>query len=245
MLNFTFSDEFCRPLFKGEECFGFESPFSARDAPYQASWQCLPVNTGDPLFPAVAVLVEAPLCAVEVAVQRERAGLERLLRERVFVYLQPEYPGLTAVLSALAAAKARIVPFVPGLAAQTRDALRNRRLVFAERPLRMDVVRDQCEAAICHAGLGTATCLLGAGRPMLLLPTQLEQGMIAIRTQQLGAGLVCDDQRIRTSAALLVQQLLERRELLVAAQRFAQQYRDRPQEQAVAAIVDESLALLT
>ena len=52
-LAFSFSDEFCESIFEGEECFGFgfESPFSAGDAPYQASWLFLPVNTGDPLFP--------------------------------------------------------------------------------------------------------------------------------------------------------------------------------------------------
>jgi len=39
--------------------------------------------------------------------------------------------------------------------------------------------------------------------------------------------------------------LLARRELRVAAQRFAQQYRDRPQELTIAEIVNESLALLS
>ena len=163
---------------------------------------------------------------------------------RVFAYLQPEYPGLTALLSALVAAKVRVVAFVPGLDAQTRDSLRNRRLTFAERPVRMDVVRDQCDAAVCHAGLGTTASLLSGGRPLLLLPTQLEQGMIAMRVQQLGAGLACDDRRLHPSAATLVGELLGRRELRFAAQHFAQTYRDRPQAQTLTEIVDESLALL-
>ena len=40
-------------IFEGDNCagFGFTSPFNAGDAPYQASWQLLPVRTGDPLFP--------------------------------------------------------------------------------------------------------------------------------------------------------------------------------------------------
>ncbi len=44
---------FCDLIFEGDECegFGFTSPFNAGDAPYQASWQFLPVRTGDPLFP--------------------------------------------------------------------------------------------------------------------------------------------------------------------------------------------------
>jgi len=31
--------------------FGFDSPFSETNSPYQASWLFLPVNTGDPAFP--------------------------------------------------------------------------------------------------------------------------------------------------------------------------------------------------
>lgn len=43
----------CGLIFEGDECvgFGFTSPFSAGDAPYQASWAMLPVRTGDPPFP--------------------------------------------------------------------------------------------------------------------------------------------------------------------------------------------------
>lgn len=45
--------EECGLIFEGENCagFGFTSPYDAGDAPYQASWQFLPVRTGDPLFP--------------------------------------------------------------------------------------------------------------------------------------------------------------------------------------------------
>jgi len=44
---------FCERILSGEDCwgFGFESPYTAGDAPYQASWELLPVRTGDPLFP--------------------------------------------------------------------------------------------------------------------------------------------------------------------------------------------------
>lgn len=44
---------FCGPIFadRGCEGFGFDSPFDAGDAPYQASWDLFPVRTGDPLFP--------------------------------------------------------------------------------------------------------------------------------------------------------------------------------------------------
>ena len=35
--------------------FGFDAPFNATNAPYQASWVELPVNTGDPDFPTTGV----------------------------------------------------------------------------------------------------------------------------------------------------------------------------------------------
>lgn len=67
--------------------------------------------------------------------------------------------------------------------------------MIADRPLRIDAVRTQSDAAICHAGVGTTAALLAAAKPVLLLPMHTEQAMIAMRVKQLGAGLVSDNDR--------------------------------------------------
>jgi len=156
---------------------------------------------------------------------------------RVFLYLRPDSAGLAAVCRALVAAKARVLAFVPGLEGKVRDALKSRRLSFVDKPLRMDVVRNQCDAAICHAGLGTTAALLAAGRPLLMLPSQTEQAMIAMRVQRLGAGLVADARRVEANAPALIRGLLTDEGLREQARAFAASYRNIGQDDVVQAIV--------
>lgn len=156
---------------------------------------------------------------------------------RVFMYLKPNYPGLTALCRALSKTKARIVAFVPGIDAETRQQLKSSKLTFAERPLRMTAVRAQCDAAISHAGIGTVATLLTAGKPMLVLPSQSEQGMIAMRVRDLGAGIVSDERGTINHAPALVKQLLEDPGLRESAKGFAKRYRGETHEEAVQKIV--------
>jgi UDP:flavonoid glycosyltransferase YjiC (YdhE family) len=52
----------------------------------------------------------------------------------------------------------------------------------------MRSVREQVEMAVCHAG-GMVDVMLQAGRPVFLLPMQMEQTMTSRRVDELGCGL--------------------------------------------------------
>jgi len=156
---------------------------------------------------------------------------------RVFIYLRPDCANLNGIQKALSATKARTVAFIPGIDEGTRKQLASRKFVVVDRPLRIDVVRTQCDAAICHAGVGTTAALLAAGKPVLLLPTHTEQAMIAMRVKQLGAGLVGDNDRPSAAINEQIAALLNDASLRAQAKKFAQRYRDRTQADTVAEIV--------
>jgi hypothetical protein len=61
-------------------------------------------------------------------------------------------------------------------------------LAFSTEPLRMRSVREQVEMAVCHAG-GMVDGMLQAGRPVFLLPMQMEQTMTSRRVEEAGCGL--------------------------------------------------------
>ncbi len=155
---------------------------------------------------------------------------------RVFVYLRPDCANLMGIQKALSAMKARTVAFVPGIDEGTRKQLASRKFVLVDRPLRIDAVRTQCDAAICHAGVGTTAALLVAGKPVLLLPTHTEQMMVAMRVKQLGAGLVADNERPSPVINEQIATLLNDTGLRAQAKKFAQRYRDRTQGDTIAEI---------
>lgn len=106
---------------------------------------------------------------------------------RVFAYLRPEFPWLGALLKAMATAGVRALLHVPGLAAAARAQMPPA-LRFSEDPLAMRSVADQAELMICHGGYGSTHEALQRGLPMLVLPTQAEQTMLAQRVAAIGAG---------------------------------------------------------
>lgn len=112
---------------------------------------------------------------------------------RVFAYLKPGYRHSAAMLRALQAAPVRSLVHAPGLAPEVMQRLQpssqqSASLRLAPHLLRMAQVRRQADLAICHAG-GITDVMLEAGKPLLLLPMQMEQTMTARRAEALGAAL--------------------------------------------------------
>jgi UDP:flavonoid glycosyltransferase YjiC (YdhE family) len=107
---------------------------------------------------------------------------------KVFVYLKPRYPHFEPLLKAFAQTSARFLIFSPGIANAVIQRHTDKCLHFSTTPLRMAEVRTDCDAAVCHAG-GTTDVMLEAGKPLLLLPMQMEQTMTSRRVESLGAGL--------------------------------------------------------
>lgn len=166
---------------------------------------------------------------------------------RIFVYLRPDYPALDALFDALKRARARVVAFLPGLDDATRERLRSSRVRLAAGPVDLALVRTQCDGVVCHSGLGTVSALLTAGRPLLLLPGHIEQTMVAMRVQTLGAGLAADPGRMRRAAAELVARLVGDAALAKAAGAFAARYarwHPRTAAEAIVADVERDFGLL-
>jgi len=62
-------------------------------------------------------------------------------------------------------------------------------LNFVQRPLDMEAIGQTADIAICNAGHGSTTELLLSGVPLLLLPLNGEQNLVANNVERLGAGL--------------------------------------------------------
>lgn len=105
---------------------------------------------------------------------------------KIFAYLKAGYPGLDAVLAGLQGANASVLVHAPGVARKTIQQFTSPRLSFSVLPLDIDQIRASCDLALCHGGAGTTSAILLAGKPLLLLPMNMEQTMTARRLTDLG-----------------------------------------------------------
>jgi UDP:flavonoid glycosyltransferase YjiC (YdhE family) len=109
---------------------------------------------------------------------------------RVFAYVKAEHPHIQICMDALAAAPVRCLVNLAGATPQLVERYRSPRLSFSAGHVDIDHALAQCDVLVCQSGLGTVSAALRGGKPLLLLPSQLEQFLLARNVEKLGAGLV-------------------------------------------------------
>jgi UDP:flavonoid glycosyltransferase YjiC (YdhE family) len=102
----------------------------------------------------------------------------------------------------------------------------------------LEKVRQEADLIICHAGNGTTCATLLGGRPLLLLPTQLEQYLFSLNIVNYGAGLVVDPESQNHDYLDLINRLLTHPSFTERAQAFAKKYEDFDQPKQLESIVN-------
>lgn len=110
---------------------------------------------------------------------------------RLFAYLKPDYGALEPLLQALdGLADTAVVLHIPGVARRTVQRFSNAHMRITPHPVDMEQARRSCDGALLHSGVGSTSAMLLAGKPVLLVPQQMEQTMFARAVEKLGAGVV-------------------------------------------------------
>jgi UDP:flavonoid glycosyltransferase YjiC (YdhE family) len=142
---------------------------------------------------------------------------------KIFVYMPGTWAGLPRLLQELAGLRASVLLYLPGLALAAAASYAGPSMRISARPLRMAQVLRECDLVVCHAGHGTVAAALLAGRPLLVIPEQVEQLLVARAVVKLGAArMVNPDSRPKFSR--LIQGILSDGELAQAARGFATKY---------------------
>lgn len=162
---------------------------------------------------------------------------------RVFAYLKPQYKHFEALLNAIVNSKARYLIYAPGMPEALLRRYEKAHVSFSAAPLRMQEVVKQCHAVICHAG-GVTDVALEAGKPVLLLPTQMEQTMTSHQVDALGAGVYMPLDGNPGALPKLIKRILEDDSLAVYAAAYAASLPNTDQSQTVNRVADACEALL-
>lgn len=128
----------------------------------------------------IGAAYQGPLFGAEAAAPApqwpERRGPDG---RKVFAYLK-NFPALAALLAALRDGGHAAVIVCDGVPVALRSQFSACRTIrFEDRPLDIAAAARECELAVLNAGHGATAALLLAGKPVLLLPIHLEQGLLA------------------------------------------------------------------
>lgn len=142
---------------------------------------------------------------------------------RIFAYLKP-FATQSALLDALRDSHLPTLIHAPGLAPELLARYTGDKLRFSTELLDIDTVSRNCDLAVLHGGHGILARMLLAGKPLLLLPLQLEMLINANAALTLGAGLAAPQLKPEGMRQKL-QRLLQEPAFTMAARRFAERYK--------------------
>jgi hypothetical protein len=109
---------------------------------------------------------------------------------KVFAYLRRECVHHEAALAALQVSGQPSLVYFPGLPPDLAIRFAAPHLRFLDQPADIDQMCAEADIAVTYASLATTTAFLLAGKPLLLMPTHLEQFLVARRVVEMGAGIL-------------------------------------------------------
>jgi hypothetical protein len=128
---------------------------------------------------------------------------------KVFAYLKSNYKGLDTVLNGLCTLPIQTVAYIPGLSGADQKKWNSANLWISTEPLHVEQTLEEASIVLCHGGGGLVQPSLLRGCPLILLPMQMEQSMMANRITKLGVGLSCQFEGLSNFKKLMKRMLSE------------------------------------
>ena len=164
--------------------------------------------------------------------------------ERTFAYLTPKLTNLPQVVSALAHLPGSKLLHIPGVSELQRQAWSTSSLSIESEPVNMRQVLAAVDLVVSQGGMGmSAQCVL-AGARHVILPTQMEQNLLARRLSEMGLAYAIDSTASEESCLSLFKQALSCPTLAANSRKLAQRYQGFSQAEQVVAMADEMMELL-
>jgi UDP:flavonoid glycosyltransferase YjiC (YdhE family) len=145
---------------------------------------------------------------------------------RIFVYLHADYRHIDAALTALAASPARVVIYLLGGTPALREKYSRPRLAFSATPVDLTAAVADSDLCVSQGNFSTVMSTLRGGKPMVLLPTQLEQYLLAARLVKLGLAELVHPESGSLDIAGTLARALANPSLARAARDFALRHRE-------------------
>ncbi|WP_260294259.1 glycosyltransferase [Sedimenticola hydrogenitrophicus] len=123
-------------------------------------------------------------------------------RRKIFAYLKSYYRDLPELIRRMSGCADEVKVFVsegPGAQFEIPENVE-----ILNRPANLGSVVEACDVVVCHAGNETVMTTLLGGKPLLLIPLQMEQWLVARQVVRSGAGLMVNlDSQGRDAGELL------------------------------------------
>lgn len=111
--------------------------------------------------------------------------------KKVYVYVK-EFPGIAQLLKMFSRFPFSFIVYTNNVSNEVLNSCKAPNLCFQTKPLNLAMVSKEASLAIVNAGHSTLSQFVLAGVPVLMVPLQMEQQMLAVRMNQQKVGWIAD-----------------------------------------------------
>jgi rhamnosyltransferase subunit B len=162
-----------------------------------------------------------------------------------YAYLNAEYPGVELILPHLAAAGFQGSAYIRHAHPRVVDAACKAGVAIHDKPPPLKEALENAAAVIHHGTLNTAQAALTAGRPQLMLPTNLENTLTTQALAALGVGRSLEGRYPARAVSELLREVLAPGGCSRQAMAFAQTIEARNYRGCLPRIIESCQSLLT
>jgi len=145
---------------------------------------------------------------------------------KVFIYLNYRYRFFSEIMEAIKKTGLPALAVVPDIPETKRKVWEGKTLAVSRGPVDFKTAASGCSFAVTHGGFNTANLVLLSGKPLLILPEQLEQTLLAYRIAGQGLALMVNWFNPQPDFEKKLGQLIRSETLFINARAFAEKYRD-------------------
>jgi UDP-N-acetylglucosamine:LPS N-acetylglucosamine transferase len=145
--------------------------------------------------------------------------------KKVFIYLNYRYRFLKEIFQQIRKLDLPTLAFIRDMPEKSAETLGGRNIEFAPGPVSLERAVEQSSLVITHGGVNTSSFLLLSGKPLLILPEQLEQCLWAYRVTEQNLGLMVNWFQSRPDFGRNLGELLESQTVLERVSQFAHKYK--------------------
>ncbi len=145
-------------------------------------------------------------------------------KSNIFVYTNSNYTLLQNLLTSFEKVDANFLVHCSGMDEETINRYTTNNTRFSANPIQLQSIANKADLVICHAGHGTVAASLLMGIPLVLLPTQLEQLMIATKLSHLKLAGFIDMRNKQPDFVQLIKFILNNNECRQRVNMFASHY---------------------
>ncbi|MFQ5486348.1 MAG: glycosyltransferase [Desulfobacterales bacterium] len=144
--------------------------------------------------------------------------------DKIFIYINYRYRFFSAIMDAVKKKGMPALAVIPDIPETERKVWESKTLAISSGPVNFKTAARECSFAVTHGGFNTANLALLSEKPLLILPEQLEQALLAYRITGQGLGMMVNWFNPRPNISQKLDALIRSETLLVNARAFVKKY---------------------